>query len=264
MARRVGGEVVVVDGKAWRRSHDRPAGKEPREPVSGWATANHLVQGPAAVGVASNQITAIPELVRGVVLEGCIVTIDAVGCRTAIAGQTVEWGADDVRALKGNRPTPHRAVEVLFAEGRGNRFAGLARDDHRTVGENRGRTEGRRVRAGDNPGPIASLDPAGAWPNRRSVALVEGERRSSAAVPRDTRYDLSSLPGGGAAIRAAVRGHGVIENSLHWRLDVGFRKDEGQVRRVHADRNRRLLRRLRLNLLRRETAARLVTEAKRL
>jgi predicted transposase YbfD/YdcC len=264
VARLTAGEVVALDGKTLRRSHDRANGKDALALVGAWATGNRLVLGQVAVAAGSNEITAIPALLRLLALEGCVVTVDAIGCQTAIAAGIVEREADYVLALKDNQPALRRAVGVVFEEGRATGFGGLAHDHHRTVEKDHGRIEVRRVWAVDDPEVLAYLDPAGAWPNLRSVAMVEAERRIGGAVSREARYYLSSLPGDAARLGGAVRAHWGIENGLHWVLDIAFREDESRVRAGHADRNLAVLRRLALNLLRQETTAKVGLKAKRL
>jgi predicted transposase YbfD/YdcC len=256
--------AVAIDGKTLRRSHDAPNGKGALVLVSAWAEANRLVLGQVAVDPRSNEIPAIPALVQQLALEGCLVTVDAAGCQTAIAAQIAAQGADYVLALKENQPTLWAGVATLFAEGQAHGFAPGTHDHRRTIEKNHGRIEVRAVGAVEDPALLAYLDPTGAWPKLRSVAMVVAERRIGAEVSRETRYYLTSLPGDAALVGAAVRGHWGIENRLHWVLDIAFREDESRVRRGHADQNLAVLRRLALNLLRRETTAKMGTKAKRL
>jgi predicted transposase YbfD/YdcC len=258
------GTIVAVDGKTLRRSHDRPQGKEALVLVSAWAEANRLLLGQVAVAPGTNEIPAIPVLLEQLALAGSIVTVDAIGCQTAIATQIAEQGADYVLALKENQGTLHEAVAVLWAAGQADGFAGLHHDAQRTIEKNHGRIEVRQVWTVDDPAVIAYLDPRGVWPKLRSVAMVVAERRIGEAVSRETRYYLTSLPGDAATVGAAVRGHWGIENRLHWVLDIAFREDESRVRHGHADQNLAVLRRLALNLLRQEPTARMGTKAKRL
>jgi predicted transposase YbfD/YdcC len=256
--------AVAVDGKTLRRSHDAPAGKEALVLVSAWAEANRLVLGQVAVAPGSNEIPAIPALLQQLVLDGCLVTVDAAGCQTTIATQIAAQGADYVLALKENQPTLWTAVGTAFREGRARGFAPGTHDYRRTIEKNHGRIEVREVWTVEDPDLVAYLDPRGAWPKLRSVAMVVAERRIGHDISRETRYYLASLPGDATRLGAAVRGHWGIEKRRPWVLDIAFREDDSRVRQGHADRNLAVLRRLALNLLRQDTTAKMGTKAKRL
>jgi predicted transposase YbfD/YdcC len=258
------GQVVALDGKTLRRSHDRANGKAAIHLVSAWATANRLVLGQVKVDDKSNEITALPALVRVLALEGCIVTIDALGCQTAIAQAVLDQGADYVLALKGNQPATEQAVRAMFADAQARDFRGIAHDRHEVVEQGHGRIEARRCWTIREPEHIAYLNAAARWPGLRSIGMVEAERTIGEATTRETRYFISSLAGQARPFGRAVRDHWGIENSLHWVLDIAFREDECRVRQGEAAQNFALLRQVALNLLRQETTAKIGVKAKRL
>ncbi len=264
-----GAQVVAVDGKTLRRSHDRANGKGPLHLVSAWATANHLVLGQVATEAKSNEITAIPVLLAALDLTGATVTIDAMGCQTAIAKQIIDQDADYVLALKDNQGTLASAVRDSFALARATGFADLAATDHaawRTVDKSHGRFEIRQYWTISDPAILAYLNPTGAWVGLRSIGMVESERRVGDKVSVEARYYLSSQAGvaTAAAFAEAVRGHWGIENELHWVLDIAFREDESRARVGHSAHNLAVVRHIALNLLRQERTARCGVKAKRL
>ena len=263
----VGEQVVAVDGKTLRGSHDRGRGKAALHLVSAWATASGLVLGQVATDAKSNEITAIPALLRLLALEGATVTIDAMGCQTAIAAQIVEQGADYVLALKGNqraaRDRARRAfADVPTAAGTALPLAGLAP----AVAHDRahGRAETRRCLAIGDPAYLAYVDPKGRWPGLRSVVRIESTRRLGDAVSTEARYYLSSLPADAPLLARTIRSHWGIENRLHWVLDVAFREDHSRVRTGHAPENLAILRHFALNLLRLDRSVRGGVATKRL
>ena len=249
------GQVVAVDGKTLRGSADRAHGRDAVHLVSAWATASRLVLGQEATTAKSNEITAIPRLLRLLALEGCVVTIDAMGCQTAIAAQVQAQGADYVLALKGNQPTLLRTVRAAFAAQDPPDPAPwrpAEQDQAQTLDKGHGRLERRRYRALSDPDLLACLDPTGAWPGLRSVVQVQAERRRGEQRTVEARYYLASLPPDAAALGQAIRDHWGVENDLHWVLDVQFREDACVVRVGEGAHTFAILRQLALNLLRQE------------
>ena len=189
------------------------------------------------------------------VLEGCIVTIDALGRRKRIAPTIRDRGADHVPALKGNQPPLHEAVVETFAVEPAAGVEVGSHDCHQTVNKHHGRIETRRCRAVGTPEYIRYADPDGAWPDLQSLIMIEAQRRQGDQVTSETRCCISSRPADARVRLQAVRSHWGIANSLHGVLDMAFREDESRIRTGHAAHNMSLRRRLALNLLRRETTA---------
>jgi predicted transposase YbfD/YdcC len=261
----LGEEFINLDGKTLRCSHDYAKGKTPIQMVSAWAGANNLVLGQMKVAGDSNEITAIPALLQDISLEGCIVTIDAIGTQKEIASEIRSQGADYVLALKTNQGLLHEAVAYSFQEERRiNNFKGIAHDYYQTVEKNHGRLETRRYWTISDEEYLKYLDSKGEWKDLKSVGMVEAERIIKGEISRETRYYLSSRSGKAQEFAQAVRSHWGIENSVHWVMDVDFREDDSRVRQGYAAENFAVLRRLALNLIKREPTFRKSVKGRRL
>lgn len=256
-------QVIALDGKTLRRSHDRRSGKAAIHMVSAWAATNRLVLAQVKVDDKSNEITALPLLLRQLAISGCIVTIDAMGCQRAIAQQIVEQGGAYVLALKGNQGTLAAEVAETFTAATRDGWAGVAHDTSRTVDKGHGRLEIRQHWVLTDPPTLAWLQEQHDWPGLAAVGMVVAERRVSGQCSRETRYYLLSCPLSAAAFGGAVRGHWGVE-SMHWVLDVVFREDASRIRAKHAAANVAVVRHIALNLLRQQEAKGLSLKAKRL
>lgn len=252
-------EIIAIDGKTLRRSHDRAKGREPIHMVSAWARENGLVLGQRKVEAKSNEIIAIPELLRALDLAGSLVTIDAMGCQKQIAQAIGEAEADYVLALKANQGTLHGEVESFLEDAHANGFAGLAHDFLETTEKGHGRRETRRYWISED---IEWLTAHDQWAHLRAIGMVESTRASAGQVSTERRFYITSLGADAATFARAVRGHWAIENSLHWSLDVSFHEDQCRVRTGHAAENFAILRHLVLNLLKADTTKKVGLTAK--
>ena len=239
-----GEEIVAMDGKALRRALK---GEGVPHIVSAWAVRNGLVLGQVRVNDKSNEITAIPELLRALELAGCIVTLDAIGCQKRIAREIVEADAHYVLALKGNQQTVHAEIRDFLDATLRDHPQELAH--HQTVEKDHGRLESRHYWQSDRLDWFADQ---AAWEGLCSVGMVESSREIKGVIQTERRYFLSSLPLDAPRMARAIRSHWAVENQLHWVLDVQFNEDQSRARTGFAAENLATLRRLALNLLKRE------------
>jgi predicted transposase YbfD/YdcC len=238
--------VLAVDGKAARRSHDRGKGLGALHSVSIWASEFGLSLGQVACAEKSNEITAIPEVLRLVDIQGAIITIDAMGTQKAIAEQIIESKADYVLALKGNQGTLHQAVINYIDEQSQNDFADVNARRHQTEETSHGRNEIRSYIQMPVPQSLPGLE---LWTGLKSIGKVVSECVRDGKETVEIRYYISSLTVGVKRFAHAVRGHWGIENSCHWSLDVTYREDDSRIRDKHMRENFAWLRRLTLSLL---------------
>lgn len=256
------GEVVALDGKCVRRSYDKAEGKAAIEIVSAWARNQRLTLGQVNVAAASNEITAIPELLKALEIEAAIVTVDALNTQKEIAAQIRAKKADYVMALKGNHPTLKKEVQTLFDAIKEERTCGYKIETNQTVDKEHGRIETRTCSQVE---VVANqrFSEGELWKDLKSVAMLEAIREVGEKVSCEVRYYLSSLEVNAARMQEIIRGHWSIENSCQWILDVVFREDDSRVRAGNAAQNLALVRKLALSMLSREKSCKRGIKVKR-
>ncbi len=256
-------EIIAIDGKTLRGSYNTTKEKEKAaiHMVSAWATANHLVLGQVKVNEKSNEITAIPELLRLLYLKGCIITIDAMGCQRDIVKQITDQGGDYVISLKLNQKSLHEKVEELFQSAVKTKFQGFEHSEIRVDGKGHGRQEIRQYVMLSN---IQSLiDSDDKWSNLHSVGMVNSWRTENEITTLETRYFISSLSNNSELLAQCIRSHWGIENKLHWVLDVQFNEDNSRIRNGNAPENLATIRHIALNLLNQEETVKAGVKRKR-
>jgi predicted transposase YbfD/YdcC len=254
------GQVIAIDGKTLRGSCERGNQNSLIHMVSAWATENQLVLGQRKVDEKSNEITAIPELLKVLDLEGATVTIDAMGCQTEIAAQIVGQKGNYVLALKGNQKLMHKDVIELFEQANEQKFQGVPYDLYEAKEQGHGREERRRYWIVSD---VSSLPDRKRWVELSAIGCVESQRIIGDKITIEKRYYLLSESLTAKRFSQAVRGHWGIENQLHWVLDVGFREDESRSTLGHSAENLAIIRHIALNLITHEKSAKVGTKAKR-
>ena len=235
-------EVIAIDGKTSRRTGDARKARSPLHLVSAWAARQRLVLGQQATAEKSNEITAIPQLLEKLALQGALVTIDAMGCQRDIAAKISAAGGDYLLALKGNQPALLDDVRFFFD------------DDHErdllecfeTVDGDHGRIETRRHRITHDVGWLQSEHD---WPALAAIAMVEATREIDGEVSRSRRFYITSADLDAKRFAAAVRAHWGVENRLHWVMDVVFHDDLCRLRSGAAPQNMATVRHMALNLI---------------
>jgi len=258
--KRTRGQVVSIDGKCLRHSFDTAAEAAAIQMVSAWAHESRLVLAQQRVDTKSNEITAIPDLLELLDLEGCIVTIDAMGTQKKIAQQVRDKGADYVLALKGNQGLTHEEVKHFFETGMSKGFGDIKVHNHNTKDYEHGRTEIRRYYQVDQIDWLLAKDD---WSGLTSIGMMQTERTEKGKTTRETHYYLSSIPAGVRRFAEAVRAHWGIENNLHWQLDISFDEDDSRIRKDRAPENFAIVRHIAINMLQQDTTSKVGVKARR-
>lgn len=249
-------KAICIDGKTLRGSHDKASDKAAIHMVSAWAADVGLVLGQLKTDAKSNEIIAIPELIKSLALKDAVVTIDAMGCQKKIVRTIIDQNADYVIQVKGNQKDLHENIALFFQDP-----VNATLDCVETIDGDHGRIETRRyVTTGD----IDWLQAKHLWAGIETIAMVTRERDINGTVSREKSYFISSLKSDAETVSKAVRAHWGIENSLHWCLDISFHEDHCRVRKNHAPQNMAILRHMALNLLKREKSLKGGIQTKRL
>ena len=244
------GEVIAIDGKSLRGSYDKAKDKAAIHMINAWAITNRLVLGQQKVDKKSNEIKAIPELIKILDVAGCIVTIDAMGCQKKIVKQITQQQGDYVITLKKNQKNLYTNVEELFKDALAKKFDGYNHSSYSTREQNHGREEIRHYLMLSD---IAEqIDPNNEWANLNSVGMVEAVRTVNGKTTVETRYYVCSLNNNAEKLGISIRSHWGVENSLHWVLDVAFSEDDCRIRKDNAPQNFAVLRRIAVNVLSQE------------
>lgn len=246
------GSVIAIDGKTLCGSHNRRDGKSAIHMVSAWSSENGLVLAQEKTAEKSNEITAIPELLDVLALKGCIVTIDAMGCQSAIAEKIIKHKADYVLALKGNQGNLHQEVKDFFEIAHAHNFKDVPHEYHEEYDKGHGRIEYRQCWMLSPP--TTHFTTTEKWVGLKSIVMIKSRRELRDSVTEDTRFYISSLMPDAKKTLHAVRAHWGIENSLHWVLDVTFNEDDSRIRMEAAPENFAIIRHIALNLIKSDTS----------
>lgn len=253
------GLQVALDGKTARRPAS--AGGKAIHLVSAFAHGLGLALGQVRTAEKSNEITAIPELLDALLLKGCMVTIDAMGCQKAIAARIAAQECDYALAVKNNQPALAAAIEGFFEAAGQAGYQGVAHTHARWVEKDHGRIETRRCVVTDD---LRCLGDGHGWAGAKTLVMVESTREIKGVAGAERRYYISSRLAGAEHMGAVVRGHWGVENGLHWSLDVAFGEDQARMREGNSAENFSILRRISLNLIRQDKSVKAGVKNKRL
>lgn len=246
------GQVIAIDGKTLRGSASPTNGKKAIHMVSAFASANKVVLGQLACAEKSNEITAIPALLELIVVKGCIITIDAMGCQTSIAKDIIKHEADYILAVKDNQKKLHKEVQEMFTL--------LKSENCETLEKNNGRIEMRKCSVLTD---LKKMSHTENWDGLKSIVRIESIREINGTRSEETRYYISSLKTSAEKMNIYVREHWCVENKLHWSLDVSFNEDANRTRTDHSSENLSIIRRVGLNILKTDTTMKVGIAAKR-
>ncbi len=244
------GDIIAIDGKTLRKSYDNGSSKSAIHMVSAWSSVNGVVLGQEKTAEKSNEITAIPELLKSLAIKGCIVTIDAMGCQKDIAGQIVSQKGDYLLALKGNQGNLHEEVKTFFRTAAESDFANIEHDFYQDTDAGHGRIETRKAWVIDCKKYKKSIPSSSKWKKLNHIVMIESLREGSNFRTADTRFYITSSNESAEKLLNATRKHWAIENSLHWTLDVTFREDECRIRKDASPENYAIFRHIALNIIR--------------
>jgi predicted transposase YbfD/YdcC len=246
------GQVVSIDGKTARRSHDQGMGKNAIHMVSAWASENGITLGQRQVAHKSNEISAIPALLELLSITGCIVTIDAMGCQKKIAQKIRDKKADYVLAVKDNQGMLHQDIQDWFAYADQVAFQAIDHDYHQTVTKGHGRIELRDCWVISDPVAFEYIRHYEGWADLTAIVRIQRERRLPDKVEHQVAYYITSCSAKAATLLKATRHHWAIENSLHWVMDVTFQEDLMRTRKGNSPQNLIVLRNIALNILKQD------------
>jgi predicted transposase YbfD/YdcC len=255
------GNIISIDGKTLRRSYDKKSDKAAIHMVSAWSSLASCVLGQLKTEEKSNEITAIPELLKVLDLHGCIVTIDAMGTQKIIARQIIGGGGEYLLAVKGNQPSLHEEITGFFKDAAENDFNGIEHSFFEEKNKGHGRIEHRKYWTVEN---IEWMKCKDEWKGLKMIGMTESERTVDGKTSTEQRFFIGSIEGEAKTFAGACRKHWGIENSLHWCLDIAFREDECRIRKGFASENLAIVRHIALNLLKKEKTNRKGIKAKRL